>query len=199
MMCSASDNGSAVASFVYGTSPVRTSATAIYRTVAFGAVIATTAVLLVFQMGQPRIFFSMSRDGLLPPSFSKVHPKYRTPYVTTILTGVFVAFFAAIANISEAAELTNIGTLFAFVLVCAGVLVLRVKEPDAKRGFRTPLVPFVPIMGILFCIYLMLGLPEITWLRFVIWLAIGLVIYFMYGRWHSKLRAEPAVQEGAAK
>ncbi len=167
--------------------------------VAFGAVIATTAVLLVFQMGQPRIFFSMSRDGLLPPSFSKVHPKYRTPHVTTILTGVFVAFFAAIANISEAAELTNIGTLFAFVLVCAGVLVLRAKEPDAKRGFRTPLVPFVPIMGILFCFYLMLGLPEITWFRFVIWLAIGLVIYFMYGRWHSKLRNEPAVQEGAAK
>ncbi len=167
--------------------------------VAFGAVIATTAVLLVFQLGQPRIFFSMSRDGLLPPSFSKVHPKYRTPHVTTILTGVFVAFFAAIANISEAAELTNIGTLFAFVLVCAGVLVLRVKEPDARRGFRTPLVPFVPIMGILFCIYLMLGLPEITWFRFVIWLAIGLVIYFSYGRWHSKLRTEPAVQEGAAK
>lgn len=167
--------------------------------VAFGAVIATTAVLLVFQLGQPRIFFSMSRDGLLPPSFSKVHPKYRTPHVTTILTGVFVAFFAAIANISEAAELTNIGTLFAFVLVCAGVLVLRVKEPDAKRGFRTPLVPFVPIMGILFCIYLMLGLPEITWLRFVIWLAIGLVIYFMYGRWHSKLRAQTLAEEGAAK
>ena len=167
--------------------------------VAFGAVIATTAVLLVFQLGQPRILFSMSRDGLLPPSFSKVHPKYRTPYVPTILTGVFVAFFAAIANISEAAELTNIGTLFAFVLVCIGVLVLRVKEPDAKRGFRTPLVPFVPIMGILFCVYLMLGLPEITWLRFVIWLAIGLIIYFMYGRWHSRLRTEPVVQEGAAK
>ncbi len=167
--------------------------------VAFGAVIATTAVLLVFQLGQPRIFFSMSRDGLLPPSFSKVHPKYRTPHVTTILTGVFVAFFAAIANISEAAELTNIGTLFAFVLVCAGVLVLRVKEPNAKRGFRTPLVPFVPIMGILFCVYLMMGLPEITWLRFVIWLAIGLVIYFMYGRWHSKLRAQSLAEEGAAK
>ncbi|HQT91615.1 MAG TPA: amino acid permease, partial [Candidatus Kryptobacter bacterium] len=167
--------------------------------VAFGAVIATTAVLLVFQMGQPRIFFSMSRDGLLPPSFSKVHPKYRTPYVTRILTGVFVAFFAAIANISEAAEVTNIGTLFAFVLVCIGVLVLRVKEPDAKRGFRTPLVPFVPIMGILFCVYLMLGLPTITWLRFVIWLAIGLVIYFMYGRWHSKLRIQTDALEGAAK
>ncbi len=167
--------------------------------VAFGAVIATTAVLLVFQMGQPRIFFSMSRDGLLPPSFSKVHPKYRTPYVTTILTGVFVAFFAAIANISEAAELTNIGTLFAFVLVCVGVLVLRVKEPDAKRGFRTPWVPFVPIMGILFCVYLMMGLPTITWLRFVIWLAIGLVIYFMYGRWHSKLRIQTDALEGAAK
>ncbi len=155
--------------------------------VAFGAVIATTAVLLVFQMGQPRIFFSMSRDGLLPPSFSKVHPKYRTPHVTTILTGVFVAFFAAIANISEAAELTNIGTLFAFVLVCAGVLILRVKEPDAKRGFRTPFVPAVPILGILFCVYLMLGLPTITWLRFFIWLAVGLIIYFSYGRWHSKL------------
>ncbi len=160
--------------------------------VAFGAVIATTAVLLVFQLGQPRIFFSMSRDGLLPPSFSKVHPKYRTPHVTTILTGIFVAFFAAIANISEAAELTNIGTLFAFVLVCAGVLVLRVKEPNAKRGFRTPLMPIIPILGMLSCFYLMLGLPEVTWFRFVIWLAIGLAIYFMYGRWHSKLLSSQA-------
>ncbi len=171
--------------------------------VAFGAVIATTAVLLVFQMGQPRIFFSMSRDGLLPPSFSKVHPKYRTPHVTTILTGVFVAFFAAIANISEAAELTNIGTLFAFVLVCAGVLILRVKEPDAKRGFRTPFVPAVPILGILFCVYLMLGLPTITWLRFFIWLAVGLIIYFSYGRWHSRLLTaddkSAVLKEGEAK
>lgn len=168
--------------------------------VAFGAVIATTAVLLVFQLGQPRIFFSMSRDGLLPSSFSKVHPKYRTPYVTTILTGVFVAFFAAIANISEAAELTNIGTLFAFVLVCAGVLILRVKEPNARRGFKTPLVPVVPILGILSCLYLMLGLPTITWFRFIIWLTIGLIIYFAYGRWHSKLlRSDATPNYGGEK
>lgn len=155
--------------------------------VAFGAVIATTAVLLVFQLGQPRIFFSMSRDGMLPAWFSKVHPKYRTPHVTTILTGVFVAFFAAFADINEVVELTNIGTLFAFILVCAGVIVLRAKAPQARRGFRTPLMPIVPILGMLSCFYLMLGLPRVTWLRFVIWLAIGLSIYFLYSRWHSKL------------
>ncbi len=156
--------------------------------VSFGAVAATTAVLLVFQLGQPRIFFSMSRDGLLPPSFAKVHPKFRTPHVTTILTGVFVAFFAAFADIREAVELTNIGTLFAFILVCGSIIILRRTEPDRKRSFRTPWVPAIPILGILSCMYLVLGLPVVTMLRFVIWLVIGLAIYGLYGYRKSKLR-----------
>ena len=156
--------------------------------ISLGAVIATTAVLLVFQMGQPRIFFSMSRDGLLPKVFSKVHPRYRTPHVTTIITGVAVAAFAAFASIDEVVELTNIGTLFAFLLVCAGVIILRHKDPHRPRGFRCPWVPWVPLAGIATCIYLMFGLPTITWIRFGVWLVIGLVLYFAYGFWNSRLR-----------
>ena len=155
--------------------------------VAFGAVVSMSAVLLVFQYGQPRIFFSMSRDGLLPRHFASVHPKYRTPHVTTIWTGIVVAAVSAIANINEIVELTNIGTLFAFVLVCAGVIVLRHKDPGRKRAFRTPLVPLVPVLGILSCVYLMMGLPGITWLRFGVWLIIGMVIYFAYGYRKSRL------------
>jgi APA family basic amino acid/polyamine antiporter len=155
--------------------------------VAFGAVIAMTAVLLVFQYGQPRIFFSMSRDGLLPPVFRKVHPKYQTPHVTTIWTGVVVAAISAIANINEIVELTNIGTLFAFVLVCAGIIILRYKDPHRPRAFKTPLVPLVPILGILSCVYLMAGLPWVTWVRFGIWLLVGLVLYFAYSFKHSRL------------
>ena len=157
--------------------------------VAFGAVIATTAVLLVFQYGQPRIFFSMARDGLLPPVFARVHPKYRTPATTTIWTGVVVGGLAAIANLDVFVELTNIGTLFAFVLVCAGVMILRYKDPNRKRPFRTPLVPFVPLAGIAICIYLMRGLPLATWIRFGVWLLIGLVLYFFYGFRHSRFGA----------
>ncbi|HYX08722.1 MAG TPA: amino acid permease [Bacteroidales bacterium] len=160
--------------------------------VAFGAVIAHTAVLLVFQLGQPRIFFSMSRDGLLPKVFSKVHPKFHTPHVTTILTGVAVGVTAMFTTINEMVDLTNIGTLFAFILVCAGIIILRIKDPDRERGFRTPLVPFVPVFGIIACFYLMFGLPWITWLRFALWLIIGLVIYFSYGYHKSKLRAKLA-------
>ncbi len=156
--------------------------------VSFGAVVSTTAVLLVFQLGQPRIFFSMARDGLLPQWFAKIHPKFKTPYVTTILTGIFVAIPAGFADIGEAAELTNIGTLFAFVLTSAGVLVLRYTNPNAPRQFKTPLVPLVPILAILSCFYLMLSLPLITWVRFIAWLLIGLLIYFAYGYRHSKLR-----------
>jgi APA family basic amino acid/polyamine antiporter len=157
--------------------------------VAFGAVIAMTAVLLVFQYGQPRIFFSMSRDGLLPPGFAKVHPKYKTPHVTTIWTGVVVAAISAIANINEIVELTNIGTLFAFVLVCAGIIILRYKDPNRPRAFKTPFVPLVPLLGIASCIYLMAGLPWVTWVRFGIWLLAGLALYFVYGFWKSRLRS----------
>ena len=156
--------------------------------IALGAVAAMGSVLLVFQLGQPRIFYSMSRDGLLPRAFSKVHPKYRTPYVGTILTGLFVATFAAFANIAEVVDLTNIGTLFAFVLVSAGVIFLRRTEPDRPRPFRVPGVPYTPIISILACFYLMIQLPLITWIRFGIWLAVGLVFYFLYGYKNSVLR-----------
>ncbi|MBI5473142.1 MAG: amino acid permease [Ignavibacteriae bacterium] len=156
--------------------------------VALGAVLSMTAVLLVFQLGQPRIFFAMSRDGLLPKYFAKVHPKYRTPHVTTIWTGVVVALLSGIANINEIVELTNIGTLYAFVLVCAGIIILRYTDPDRPRVFRTPFVPVVPLLGIAMCIYLMAGLPWVTWVRFGVWLAVGLVFYFSYGFWKSRLR-----------
>jgi APA family basic amino acid/polyamine antiporter len=155
--------------------------------ISFGAVFATTSVLLVFQLGQPRIFFSMARDGLLPPWAARVHPQYRTPHVTTILTGVFVAGFAAVTNINEVVELCNIGTLFAFVLVAAGIVVLRKTDPDRARPFRTPLVPAVPLLAILSCGYLMAELPWVTWARFLIWLAVGLFIYFLYGFRRSRL------------
>lgn len=155
--------------------------------VAFGAVISMTAVLLVFQYGQPRIFFSMSRDGLLPPVFQKVHTKYKTPHVTTIWTGVAVALISAFANINEIVELTNIGTLFAFALVCAGIIILRYKEPHRPRAFKTPFVPLVPLLGIGSCVYLMAGLPWVTWVRFAAWLGAGLLIYLLYGYHRSKL------------
>ncbi len=166
--------------------------------VSLGAVIAMGSVLLVFQLGQPRIFFSMSRDGLLPPVLAKVHPKYKTPYVGTILTGIFVATFAAFANIAEVVDLTNIGTLFAFVLVSAGVIFLRRIEPDRPRPFRVPWVPLTPLISIAACFYLMWQLPTVTWIRFVIWLAIGLVLYFTYGYTHSTLRQRAADRDQAA-
>jgi APA family basic amino acid/polyamine antiporter len=155
--------------------------------VALGAVVAMGSVLLVFQLGQPRIFFSMSRDGLLPRVFARVHPRYKTPYVGTILTGIFVASFAAFANIAEVVDLTNIGTLFAFVLVSLGVIVLRRQEPGRNRPFRVPGVPFTPLISVAACLYLMFQLPRITWIRFGLWLLVGLAIYFMYGKWHSRL------------
>jgi basic amino acid/polyamine antiporter, APA family len=155
--------------------------------VSLGAVIAMSSVLLVFQLGQPRIFMSMSRDGLLPPFLSRVHPRFKTPYVGTIITGAFVATFAAFANIAEVVDLTNIGTLFAFVLVSAGVIVLRRIEPNRPRPFRAPLVPLTPIISIVACLYLMLQLPKLTWIRFGVWLALGLIIYLLYGIRHSRL------------
>jgi APA family basic amino acid/polyamine antiporter len=158
--------------------------------ISLGAVFACTSVLMVFQLGQPRIFFSMARDGLLPPWAAKIHPKYRTPHVTTILTGVAVALFASFTNINEVVELTNIGTLFAFVLVSIGILVLRHVDPDRRRPFRTPFVPLVPLLAVVSCGWLMVQLPSRTWWRFLVWLAAGLVLYFIYGYRHSRLRED---------
>ncbi|HKQ97193.1 MAG TPA: amino acid permease, partial [Candidatus Polarisedimenticolia bacterium] len=221
--------------------------------VSFGAVVAMTAVLLVFQLGQPRIFFSMSRDGLLPKTFAAVHPRYKTPHVTTIWTGIFVAVLASFTALDEIIALTNIGTLFAFVLVCLGVIILRITDPTRPRPFRMPWIPLLPIWigalwvlpgafaaatdwgaraeyfvvllitltgigfsltgiaalvrrrpvpewvrtefalaGIASCVYLMRGLPALTWWRFIGWLALGLFIYALYGARHSRLRGSVA-------
>jgi len=156
--------------------------------VAFGAVVSLSAVLLVFQYGQPRIFFSMARDGLLPKWASKVHPKYRTPHVTTVLTGLLVGIGALFADENEIYDLTNIGTLFAFAIVCIGVLVLRYKEPERPRPFRVPFVWVVALGGAAACVYTMFGLPLHAWERFGAWLLLGLVLYFVYGYRHSRLR-----------
>ncbi len=160
---------------------------------ALGAVAAMTSVLLVFQLGQARIFMSMARDGLLPPWAAKVHPRFQTPHVTTVITGVFVAVSAAFAPIGWVLELTNIGTLFAFVLVALGIVVLRHREPDRPRPFRTPWVPALPLVSIGFCLYLMVSLPLLTWLRFALWMAIGATIYFLYSVRHSRVRRRSAV------
>src|SRR5213596_288878 len=160
---------------------------------ALGALAAMTSVLLVFQLGQARIFMSMARDGLLPPWAARVHPRYKTPHITTIITGVFVAVSAAFAPIGWVLELTNIGTLFAFILVALGIIVLRRKDPDRPRPFRTPWVPFLPIVTSAFCFYLMYNLPLLTWLRFGLWMAIGIAIYFLYSVRHSRVRREGEV------
>ncbi len=156
--------------------------------IALGAVLATTSALVPYQAGQPRIFFSMGRDGLLPPWAAKVHPRFRTPHVSTILTGAFVAVCSSVANINELVELTNIGTLFAFALVAGGVLVLRVKDPNRPRPFRVPFAPVVSLGAIGCCGYLMFALPSKTWIRFFLWMAVGLVFYFLYGFRKSRLR-----------
>ena len=153
-----------------------------------GAVAAMTSVLLVFQLGQARIFMSMGRDGLLPPWSAKIHPKYKTPHITTIVTGIFVAVFAAFAPIGIVLELTNIGTLFAFILVALGIIVLRYVDPARHRPFRTPWVPVLPLISVGFCGYLIYNLPWITQLRFVGWLVLGAAIYFLYSVRHSKVR-----------
>jgi APA family basic amino acid/polyamine antiporter len=159
--------------------------------ISFGAIVSMTAVLLVFQLGQPRIFFSMSRDGLLPRAFRAVHPRFRTPHVTTILTGVVVALAATVLDDDETYDLTNIGTLFAFLVVCLGVLALRLRDPHRPRPFRVPLVWLVAPLGAGACLFVMFGLPPVAWVRFGVWMVIGIAIYAFYGARHSRLRDRP--------
>jgi APA family basic amino acid/polyamine antiporter len=156
--------------------------------VAFGAAISMAAVLLVFQYGQPRIFFAMARDGLLPEWVARVDPKTRIPYTATLVTGILVAFASAIGDAAETYDLTNIGTLFAFAIVCAGVLVLRVTEPDRPRPFKVPFVWVIAPLGVAACLFIMVGLPYQAWERFGLWLAVGIVLYAIYGYRNSKLR-----------
>jgi APA family basic amino acid/polyamine antiporter len=161
--------------------------------VAFGSVVAHTAVLLVFQLGQPRIFFAMSRDGLLPKFFGAVHPRFKTPHVSTIITGVGVGVTAMFTSLDEMVDLTNIGTLFAFFLVCIGIMILRIKDPNRERPFRVPFGPYLlPLLGAASCIGLAYYLPPKSWWRFIGWLVVGLIIYFLYGYRNSRLRRAPA-------
>jgi APA family basic amino acid/polyamine antiporter len=157
--------------------------------VALGAAVSMAAVLLVFQYGQPRIFFAMARDGLLPQWAARVDAKTRIPYMTTLVTGIAVAVASLIGDAAETYDLTNIGTLFAFALVCAGVLVLRVKEPERPRPFRVPFVWLVAPLGVAACLFIMVGLPYQAWERFAIWLVIGAALYAGYGYRHSRLRS----------
>ena len=163
--------------------------------ITLGALTGITSVLLVMMLGQPRIFLAMSRDGLLPPSiFAAIHPKFKTPWKSTILTGLMVAAGASLLPLNILADLTSIGTLFAFALVCLAVLIMRVVDPDRPRPFKTPFSPLFPTLGIILCVVLMMSLPSENWTRLIVWLVIGLVIYFCYGYWNShlgkKLRAE---------
>jgi APA family basic amino acid/polyamine antiporter len=151
-----------------------------------GALLGMISSILVFQIGQARVWFAMSRDRLLPAVFSKVHPRYRTPAVSTWVAGIVVGLPAGLLDIGTFSDLSNIGTLFAFVLVSAGVLILRYKDPQRHRSFRCPGGPVFPVLSIIFCVLLMAGLPIMTWLRFFVWLAIGLVIYFFYSRRRSE-------------
>jgi APA family basic amino acid/polyamine antiporter len=155
-----------------------------------GAIAGLASVVLVMLMGQPRIFYAMSRDGLLPPVFGKVHPRFRTPHITTIVTGSVAALVAGIFPIALLGELVSIGTLLAFVIVCIGIIVLRRTRPDIPRPFRTPLVPLVPALGVLICFGMMAFLPGDTWIRLLVWMGVGMLIYFFYGRSHSKLAGQ---------
>jgi APA family basic amino acid/polyamine antiporter len=164
----------------------------VQRWVSLGALTGMVSSLLVFQLGQARVWFAMSRDGLLPRAFSRVHRRFRTPHVSTLTAGFFVAIPAGIFDIGTLADLSNIGTLFAFVLVSLGVLVLRAKQPERQRAFRTPWVPVIPILSILSCLVLMASLPVETWLRFLVWLVVGLIIYLGYSRRHSEFAGTPS-------
>ncbi|MBA2322885.1 MAG: amino acid permease, partial [Pseudonocardiales bacterium] len=165
--------------------------------ISVGALLGLTTVMMILMLGQSRVFFAMSRDRLLPPAFSAVSERFGTPIRTTITTGVVVAVLSTFVPLSELAELVNIGTLFAFILVALGVLVLRRTRPDLPRAFRCPGVPFVPILAVLASFYLMLNLPAATWIRFVVWMALGLVVYFAYGARHSRLRTDPNYSRAA--
>jgi APA family basic amino acid/polyamine antiporter len=169
----------------------------VQRWVTVGALTGMLSSLLVFQLGQARVWFAMSRDGLLPRVFSKVHRRFRTPHVSTWAAGFFVAIPAGIFDIGTLADLSNIGTLFAFMLVSLGVIVLRRSQPERPRKFRTPWVPVVPILSILSCLVLMASLPLETWARFVVWLIIGLVIYFSYSKRHSEFGSQPRALKAA--
>jgi APA family basic amino acid/polyamine antiporter len=158
--------------------------------ISVGALCGLTTVLVVLLFGQSRIFFSMARDGLLPKFFSRIHPRFRTPYLSSLLVGIVVAFVAGLTPIDVVAELTNIGTLAAFVLVSIAVLILRRTQPNLRRGFRVPLVPLIPILSIIGSVVLIVSLPWVTLVRFVVWLIIGLVIYFLYSRHSSHLQTE---------
>jgi APA family basic amino acid/polyamine antiporter len=166
--------------------------------VKLGALAGLSSVMVVMMLGQPRVFYSMAKDGLLPPWARRVHPRFRTPHVTTIITGIAVAVAAGFTPIRILGELVSIGTLMAFVIVSIGIIFLRRQRPELKRPFRTPLVPLVPILSVLVSLSLMASLPRETWERLVIWMAVGIVIYFAYGYRHSELRKTETMAEATA-
>jgi APA family basic amino acid/polyamine antiporter len=167
--------------------------------VSVGALAGLTSVVMILLLGQSRVLFAMSRDHLLPPALGAVHPRWGTPYKITIITGVVVAVIAGFVPLSTLADLVNIGTLFAFVLVSIGVIVLRRTRPDLPRAFRVPFVPVLPVLAALASLYLMLNLPGETWIRFAVWMAIGIVLYGIYGRRRSRLAAGGALDPAAAR
>jgi basic amino acid/polyamine antiporter, APA family len=156
--------------------------------VKIGALMGLSSTIVVMLLGQSRVFFSMSKDGLLPALFSKVHTKFRTPWISSLTVGTFVAALAASLPINVLDEMVSIGTLLAFVIVCAGVWLIRRRNPELHRPFKTPWVPFVPIMGILISMAMMVSLTGLTWIRLAVWLVIGMVLYFTYGRHHSRVQ-----------
>jgi basic amino acid/polyamine antiporter, APA family len=166
--------------------------------ISVGALAGLTSVVMILMLGQSRVLFAMSRDRLLPPALASVHPRYGTPYKITIITGAVVVVLAAVVPLEELAELVNIGTLFAFVLVSIGVIVLRRTRPELPRSFRVPLMPVLPIVSALACLWLMANLPGETWARFLIWMVIGVVLYFGYGRRHSRFNTPGGREDAAA-